>query len=507
MIYWGDLHSHCNMSYGYGSLTRAYAVAKQQLDFCSVTGHALWPDMPTDRDRYGYIIAFHSEGFAKLAANWEEFCRITNEASAPETFVAFPSYEWHSIEHGDYNVYLPTEGGSIVDGASPEDLSANLEDGLVLPHHIGYGPEHRGINWQSFDGLRSPAVEIYSGHGGSEREGGPFPMYHTMGPRCHEGLASTGLRAGHRFAFTAGTDHHAGYPGSYGNGRTAIIADELTQESLWNAIRRRRCYAVTGDKILIDFHVDEAAMGDVISSTAKSTAHCRIVGHDVLDRVDLIQNDHIVRRYTKADGWPPASAPSAIGRYKVRIEWGWGPKDNRVSWQGEVRLSGGAIRHVEPCFRGDEVLAPSPETDGTIDEDRIPHELVGWDDGHAEWRSETYGNPMPTVAGTSSLILELDAAPSSVLEFLVNGVRFSHQISELLVGSRSTLMRGWLSEAVLVHRAVPESLYTLEFDLDLDRPTLREAYYYVRVAQENGQWAWGSPIFHSTRGAPPRRRA
>lgn len=497
MIYWGDLHSHCNMSYGYGSLTRAYTVARQQLDFCSVTGHALWPDMPSDRNRYAYIIAFHSEGFAKLAANWGEFCRITADAHTPGSFVAFPSYEWHSIEHGDYNVYLPTEGGRIVDGAAPADLAANLGDALLLPHHIGYGPGHRGINWRSFDGSRSPAVEIYSGHGGSEREGAPFPMYHTMGPRCHEGLASTGLREGHRFAFTAGTDHHAGYPGSYGNGRTAIIADKLTQDSLWTALRNRRCYAVTGDKILIDLRLADAEMGDVIRKPLRATVECRVVGEDVLDRVDLIRNDRIIRRFTRADGWPPAASPGTTERYKIRVEWGWGPKDNRVAWNGEVRLSDGTIHRVEPYFRGDEVLAPSPETDGTIDEDRIPHELLGWDDHHAEWRSETGGNSMPTVAGTSSLVLELDATPSASLEFLVNGVRFSHAISELVGGSRSTLMRGWLSEAILVHRAVPESLYSLDFQLDAPPPQSdgTPAYYYVRVAQENEQWAWSSPIW------------
>ena len=55
-VLWGDLHSHCNVSYGWGSVRRALAVARQQLDFVSLTGHASWPDMPTDRERYGEII-------------------------------------------------------------------------------------------------------------------------------------------------------------------------------------------------------------------------------------------------------------------------------------------------------------------------------------------------------------------------------------------------------------------------------------------------------------------
>ena len=38
-IYWGDLHSHCAISYGEGNLENAIKRASQQLDFCSVTGH------------------------------------------------------------------------------------------------------------------------------------------------------------------------------------------------------------------------------------------------------------------------------------------------------------------------------------------------------------------------------------------------------------------------------------------------------------------------------------
>ncbi len=44
--YYGDLHNHCGISYGHGSLEDALLNAREQLDFCSVTGHALWPDMP-----------------------------------------------------------------------------------------------------------------------------------------------------------------------------------------------------------------------------------------------------------------------------------------------------------------------------------------------------------------------------------------------------------------------------------------------------------------------------
>ena len=44
-VFWGDLHSHCNISYGDGKLSHAVYRASKQLDFCTITGHAFWPDI------------------------------------------------------------------------------------------------------------------------------------------------------------------------------------------------------------------------------------------------------------------------------------------------------------------------------------------------------------------------------------------------------------------------------------------------------------------------------
>ena len=44
-VYWGDLHNHCDITYGYGSQANALARAADHLDFCAITGHAMWPDI------------------------------------------------------------------------------------------------------------------------------------------------------------------------------------------------------------------------------------------------------------------------------------------------------------------------------------------------------------------------------------------------------------------------------------------------------------------------------
>ncbi|MDE5661326.1 MAG: Tat pathway signal sequence, partial [Muribaculaceae bacterium] len=56
----GDIHNHCNVTYGHGDLADAIAAAEQQLDFASITPHALWPDIPgADDPRLGWVIGYH----------------------------------------------------------------------------------------------------------------------------------------------------------------------------------------------------------------------------------------------------------------------------------------------------------------------------------------------------------------------------------------------------------------------------------------------------------------
>ena len=56
----------------------------------------------------------------------------------------------------------------------------------------------------------------------------------------------------------ASTDQHSGYPGSYGDGRIGVLAPSLTRDAIWDALRTRHVCAATGDKILIDFRLNDA---------------------------------------------------------------------------------------------------------------------------------------------------------------------------------------------------------------------------------------------------------
>ena len=74
-------------------------------------------------------------------------------------------------------------------------------------------------------------------------------------------LIYEGLKRGKQFSFVASTDHHAGFPGSYGDGMAAVWAEEKTKESIWKALKAGRTYAVTGDRIRCRFDINGVAHG------------------------------------------------------------------------------------------------------------------------------------------------------------------------------------------------------------------------------------------------------
>jgi hypothetical protein len=82
------------VSYGSGTAARALANAKEHLGFCTITGPAFWPNMPTDLSpRYNQRIGIHLGGFTKLQRYWPQLVKEMSAANEPGKFVTIPSYE------------------------------------------------------------------------------------------------------------------------------------------------------------------------------------------------------------------------------------------------------------------------------------------------------------------------------------------------------------------------------------------------------------------------------
>jgi len=492
-LYWGDLHSHCSISYGHGTVEQALSRARQQLDFCSITGHAFWPDMPRDRSRYAEIIDYHEQGFATLAKNWNELLRLQAAANQPGEFVVFPSFEWHSLEYGDHNVYSASDHLALEDAPDLATLRNQVQaaQAIAIPHHIGYRSGFRGINWDAFREDASPFVEVFSLHGCSVSDDAAYPMLHDMGPRDFGSTADAGWQRGLRFGIVGGTDHHAAYPGSHGDGRMGVFAENLSRAALWEAFHSRRVFAATGDKIDARLFVDDAWIGSEIRSNGRRTLRIDVQGTDALDRAELIKNGRIIARF-----FPDHTSPDARNhRYRMCLRWGWGPRSQTVPWSVRLELSDGTIEQCTPCFSGQAVVAPqAADSDATVGLGDLPHTVESIDDRSVCWRSVTRGNLSMRHDTTQGMSLQLRAPLNARLTLDVNNERIEHRLDELLRSARGHFLNGWLSEAMRIGPLIPIEECAVHATVG-DDPESDTDVYRLQVAQRNGQWVWLTPIW------------
>ena len=493
-MYWGDLHNHCNITYGHGDMRDAFEAAKEQLDFVSVTPHAMWPDIPGENDpRLEWVIAYHTDAFKRLrSGNYQKYVRMTNEYNKEGEFLTFVGYEAHSMEHGDHVALNYDLDAPLVECTSIEDWKqkARGHKVFITPHHMGYQTGYRGYNWKFFtEGDQTPFVEMYSRHGLAESDQGDYPYLHDMGPRQWEGTVQYGLSLGHKFGLIGSTDQHSGYPGSYGDGRVGVLAPSLTRDAIWEGLRTRHVCCATGDKINIDFRINDAMMGDVVRGGHRRI-YVNVTGDSCIDYVDIIKNGRLLARLNGP--YTPVIPDGDMVHCKVKVEFGWNREERYVEWNGRLSVNKGRILSVTPCFRGAAFTSPQP---GESEFHTRVNRILSVSDNATELKMFSTKNPNTLTPATQAVTLELEVPKDAVLTADFNGKEFSHSIAELLEGSRSHFMIGWLSEAILFNRAMPESCYTIEHYMEDKEQEKDTDYYYVRVRQRDQQWAWSSPIW------------
>ncbi len=483
--YYGDIHSHCGASYGHGSLEDALHNARLQLDFCSVTGHSSWPDLDS-RNMPADVREYHLRGFERMAEGWSDFVSAHQAASLTGKFVAFPSYEAHFFEAGDRVIYHRKAPETMFIPRDFSQLQAQARDSgrevFLLPHHIGYARGFRGLNWDLFDGTASPLVEIISMHGCSESDAAPFPYLHTMGPRSSGQTMQAGLAAGMMFGVTGSTDHHSAHPGSYGWGLTGVWAEELTLDALWEALLARRTWALSGDRIEVSFAVNGADMGSEITGGGQRELSYSIQGEAPLDSLEILKDNSVIHRFC-----PGMQQPRLAERGRLRVELGWGEKDVQQEWDVRLSVDGGELTGIHPKFRGRDTVDPLDRNQGGY---RLS-EITGRGEDYFVFRTTTRGNPTSSTAATQGCGLEIIHDGDAVLEVSVNGVERRYPLSELVRGSQSFHLGGFLSGAVRISRFLPLEELTLTGMINDDGPG---GTYYLRVRQRNNHWAWSSPI-------------
>ncbi|MBM4043960.1 MAG: DUF3604 domain-containing protein [Planctomycetes bacterium] len=491
-LLWGDLHNHNSVGlfhYSKGSLERTIEIARSHLDFFAFTGHAHWHDMPV-MPNDGHLK--WREGFEHHTRMWPKVKELIAAANRDGEFPAILGYEWHSAEFGDRCVLYPNDDGELCLPTHIANLTGHAKrtGAILCPHHLGYksGLPGRGANWDAVDESVSPVIEIYSEHGGAERDRGPWPyVRHTNGPRTTFNALQHALALGKRFGVVAGTDDHFGYPGAYGEGLAAVYATARTRAALFEALRARRTYAVTGDRIELLFTVNGAMMGSVLPPTRERRIEIAVRGWDDLAMIELLKDNRVVHRHfpeDQADSCRPFAGP-----VKCRIEFGWGPWTalgipRTADWLMAARLERAQFRSHMPCFQS-----------GPMDEHRR-NKVLEFSPNVCRWQSYTSREGCFAETPTNAVVFEIMGEPDSTLTLeLESPVRkaFRYALGDLAKSSAIEFTATFPCESLIIHRLVPEAMYAAQCSLT-DVGSGGD-FYYVRVTQANGHMAWSSPIW------------
>jgi hypothetical protein len=486
-LYWGDLHNHNAVGYAQGSLQRSIDVAQEHLDFFAFTGHASWHDMPKmPGDRHMKWV----EGFRVHADHWQKTRDMIEQANSPD-FVALLGYEWHSSLFGDYcmifcedqpDLFLPDDVESLLDFAQSRSA-------LAIPHHVGYKRGWRGANFDHYRSSPSPVVEIFSEHGCTETDRAPYPMIrHSNGGRSTANTIVPQLLQGKRFGFVASSDNHRGFPGAYGEGVVGVWASELTRAALFEAIRARRTYAATGDRIVLEFSINRAPMGSEIAATSDRQIDIRVEGQDPIASIDLVRNGKVIQRSFPEDIATTVQLP---GKAKCRLQYGWGPWAaldlGRVcDWDLSIALQGAEFLQAIPCFQS-----------GPYDElrrDRL--QIVS--QRELALRSFTSRDACYAEDPTKSIVVEINGDRDALVNVqLRKPIEHAVQIplAKLIEDNVVEFTGVFTSESYIVGRLMSETETSAAIRWSDSRNNTPADWYYVRVVQHNGQMAWSSPIW------------
>jgi hypothetical protein len=451
-IYWADLHGQSEETIGTNS-------AEDYLDFA--------------RDYAALDVAGHQgNDFEITAERWAKFQRLAREYTEAGRFVHLLGYEWsgNTGGGGDHNVYylrpdesifrschalIPDKSGVATDRYPIERLYEELRgrDALVVPHVGG-----RRADLSRHDPEVVRLVEIYSAWGE------------------FEWMLTESLAMGHRVGVVAGSDEHKGRPGAsypgaltFGvqGGLTAILAERLDPESVFEALRSRRCYATSGQRILLSVEADGQPMGSEMVASQPVTLKVEAHGTDGIRTVEVMRGDEVVHTHD-----PLADQP--LSGSLVRVIWSGARilgRARETVWDGSLRIEGAAIEAAEPyAFDG-------------------PQERL------TEVTADTVAWESITVGDEDGVTLRLSKVEGARLTFEAGPLSFECELSE--VGREAMVYEaGGIAQQVAVQR-LPEGEPARQVAFEFTDPEPVEGVnaYWVRLTQDDGGRAWSSPVF------------
>lgn len=279
--YFGQLHSHTNISDGTGSLDEAYSWAKNHgADYYAVTDHSNWFDNDT--------AASLADGSASKA--WTNAQFTADKYDKEDDFTAIYGYEmtWSGSTGGWGHINTFNTPGFETRSNKAMDLQNYYNTLQTQPQSISQ-LNHPGKTFGDFAdfGYYSEAtdkvvnlVEVGNGEG-PIRGSGYFPSYEYY---------TRALDKGWHVAPTNNQDNHKGKWFTANNARTVIIATDNSRGDIYDSIRNLNVYASEDENMIVDYTVNGSLMGSSLGEVDKLNFKVNITDDETIKKVSVISN-------------------------------------------------------------------------------------------------------------------------------------------------------------------------------------------------------------------------
>lgn len=337
--YFGQLHSHTNLSDGSGTIDEAYAHAQgvDDIDFLAVTDHSNAFDNDTS--------ATITDG--SMSTKWNTG-REAADKYTKEDFIGIYGFEmtW-SNGLGHINTYN-TNGFQTRNGAEYKTKNAleNYYKTLKsVPESISEF-NHPGTTFGDFNDFANYDPEIDNLITLVEVGNGEGLIPKTNYFQSYE-YYTRALDKGWHVAPTNNQDNHNGRWGDANHNRSVILADSLSRENIYDAIRNRRVYATEDQNLRINYTLNDEVMG-TICNTKPNKVNIKVNAEDPdgenIGRVKVIVNggkELAVKDLKSSKGEVTFDLSADYSYYYIRIE----QEDGNIAvtapvWIGEVDKAG-----------------------------------------------------------------------------------------------------------------------------------------------------------------------
>ncbi len=265
-LYFGQLHAHTNLSDGTGTVAQAFDHASKvaNLDFLALTDHS------NSFDNDGGV-HMDDENAEELSSEWAEGRSGAREITAREngTFVGLYGFEmtWSGGAPGHINTF--NSDGFESRNYAPYKKGDNYEVLQAYFDTLNENPQtisqfnHPGDTFGDFMDFalydtvidnQMTLIEVGNGEG-AIGSSGYFPSYEYY---------TRALDKGWHVAPTNNQDNHKGNWGDSNTARSVVLAEDLSEESIYDAMKNYRVYATEDNDLAILYTLNGNAMGSIL---------------------------------------------------------------------------------------------------------------------------------------------------------------------------------------------------------------------------------------------------